>query len=153
MSSGPRRKRPCIRGAYPDSSFELHIPHPYCPVCSLWPRVAAQACFGERPFPAQQSERVFEDLRAFAKEKSWKGAELLGGRSVRRGAAREILRSGGTFANILESGQWHLAAFQLYLDLGSEESQVMASILIDVSEDEWSLESSPAPFVTTGTVF
>ena len=42
-----------------------------------------------------------------------------------------MLEAGGSFAQLLRSGQWHLSAIQLYQDFGCEGAQAMASILIE----------------------
>ena len=77
------------------------------------------------------------ELRAFRTAKSWRSAEIMGTHSLRRGGeTRAIIEAGGSFARLLRSGHWRFSAFQLHLDLGKEGSRVMASMLIDASDDE-----------------
>ena len=37
---------------------------------------------------------------------------------------------------MLEKGQWHSSAHRLFLDLGAEETAVMARVLTEASDDE-----------------
>ena len=60
----------------------------------------------------------------------------MGTLSLRRGATRAILETGGPFSQLLRSGKWRPSAFQLYLDLGCEESQAIAPVLIEASDDD-----------------
>ena len=60
----------------------------------------------------------------------------MGTHSLRRGAARAILETAGSFSRLLRLGRWHSSAFQLYLDLWREESQAITSIMIEASDDE-----------------
>ena len=60
----------------------------------------------------------------------------MGAHPFRRGAARAILSVGGTFAQLLEAGQWHSSAYQLYIDLGREGPQAVADIRIEASDVE-----------------
>ena len=79
--------------------------------------------------------RVLSELRALAREHGWGRAEL-GTHVSRRGAARAILSAGGSFAQLLKAGQRRSAAYQLYLDLGRQESQAAADILFEASDVE-----------------
>ena len=79
---------------------------------------------------------MLSELRYFAEGREWPRANRLGTHSFRRGAARAILEAGGSFAQLLRSGQWHSSAYQLYLDLGHEEATAMASVLVEGSDDE-----------------
>ena len=63
-------------------------------------------------------------------------AGRLGARAFRRGAARAILGAGGSFSQLPRTEQWRSSAYQLYLDLGHEESRAMASITVDASDGE-----------------
>ena len=63
-------------------------------------------------------------------------AVRLGPHGVRRGAAGAILEAGGCLAQLLGAGQWHSSACRLYLGLGVEETEAMASISIEASDDE-----------------
>ena len=77
-----------------------------------------------------------QEPRGFAELKGWRGAGRLGAHSFRGGAARAILEAGGPFSQLPLSGQWRPSAYQLYLDLGHEESGSMASITAEVPDDE-----------------
>ena len=57
--------------------------------------------------------------------------------SFRRGAARASLDTGGSFSQLLRSGQWRSSAHQLYLDLGHEEAAAIAPVFVEGSDDEW----------------
>ena len=74
-------------------------------------------------------------LRSFAKAQGWKNSARFGTHSPRRGAARAILRVKGSFSKLLHSERWCASTFQFYLDLGCGEAQVVASVLIEVSEN------------------
>ena len=45
--------------------------------------------------------------------------------------------AGGSLAQLIRAGQWHSSAYMLYLALGVEEAQAIASILVEASESEW----------------
>ena len=79
---------------------------------------------------------MLSELRYFAAGREWPRAAKLGTHSFRRGAARAILEAGGSFSQLLRSGQWRSSAYQLYLDLGHEEASAMASVLVEGSDDE-----------------
>ena len=55
----------------------------------------------------------------------------------RRVAARAILEVGGSFPQPSLSGQWRTSAFQLYLNLGREDSRAVASMLTEASDGDW----------------
>ena len=86
--------------------------------------------------PGWTGKKVLTELRSFAGLKGWRGASRLGIHSCRRGAVRAIREAGGPFSQLLRSGLWHSSAYQLYLDLGHEESRAVASMLIEVSAEE-----------------
>ena len=75
-------------------------------------------------------------LRFFELQQNSDRAEKLGAHAFRKGAARAILGAGGSFAQPLRADQWHSSAYQLYLDLGREESQAAADGLIEPSDVE-----------------
>ena len=136
MASGSRLVRTCICDEYADDSLELHIPQLLCPVCQLWPAIRQRASVGEALFEGWAGKRVLSDLRDFAMGREWPRATKLGTHSFRRGAARAILEAGDSFSQLLRSGQWRSSAYQLYLDLGREEANAMASVLVEGSDDE-----------------
>ena len=75
-------------------------------------------------------------LRSFAQTQYWQQGSRMGTHSLRRGAARAILESGGPFFQLLRSGQWPSSAYELCLDLGREETGAVASILIEASDED-----------------
>ena len=77
-------------------------------------------------FPGWNGKRALTGLRAFDAGRNWPRGAKLGTHSFRRGAARAILEAGGSFPQLLRSGQWRSSAYQLYLDLGHEEASAMA---------------------------
>ena len=136
MAAGSRLIRACICDEYASDSLELHIPQLLCPVCQLWPAIRQRAPVGGALFEGWTGKRVLSELRFFAEGRGWPRANKLGTHSFRRGAARAILEAGGSFSQLLRSGQWHSSAYQLYLDLGHEEATAMASVLVEASDDE-----------------
>ena len=128
--------RACVCVDYVRGSLELHIPKHLRQARQLWPAIRQRAALGEPLFPGWAGKRVMSELRAFAEARNWPRSEKLGTRSLRRGAARAILEAGGSFSQLLRSGQWHSSAYQLYLDLGHEEATAMASALVEASDDE-----------------
>ena len=86
--------------------------------------------------PAWGRGEVLTDTRAFACQRELDRAERFGTNSSCRGAAGSTLSAGGTSAQLLEAGQWRSSAYRLYLDLGREESQEAAAILIEVPDVE-----------------
>ena len=136
MASGSRLVRACICDEYASDSLELRIPQLLCPVCQLWPAIRQRAPVGGALFEGWAGKRVLSELRYFAAGRERARAAKLGTHSFRRGAARAILEAGGSFSQLLRSGQWHSSAYQLYLDLGHEEATAMASVLVENSDDE-----------------
>ena len=136
MASGSRLVRACICDEYASDSLELRIPQLLCPVCQLWPAIRQRAPAGGALFEGWNGKRVLSDLRDFAAGREWPRAAKLGTNSVRRGAARAMLEAGGSFPQLLRSGQWRSSAYQLFLDLGHEEASAMASVLVEGSDDE-----------------
>ena len=136
MASGSRLVRACICDEYTRDSLELHIPQLLCPARQLWTAIRQKTPVGEPLFPGWNGKRVLSELRDFAAGREWPRGGKLGTLSFRRGAARAILEAGGSFSQLLRSGQWHSSAYQLYLDLGHEEASAMASVLAEGSDDE-----------------
>ena len=136
MAAGPRLIRACICDEYAIDSLELHIPQLICPVRHLWPAIRQRAPVGGALFEGWAGKRVLSELRYFAEGREWPRATKLGAHSFRGGAARAILEAGGSFSQLLRSGQWRSSAYQLYLDLGHEEASAMASVLVEGSDDE-----------------
>ena len=114
-----------MRGA-----LELHVPQLLCRVCQLWQAIRQRASVGDPPFPGWAGKKVLTELRAFAGARNCSRGDKLGTRIFGRAAARAIMEVGGS------SGQWHSLAYQLYLDLGHEEANATASVLVEGSDDD-----------------
>ena len=85
---------------------------------------------GEELFPGFNGQSFTEKSRRTARGYGWGKAEKSGPRSMRRGAGRAILDAGGSFAGLFRAGQWNFSAYRWHLDLGIEETEAMASIII-----------------------
>ena len=114
-------------------AMELHVPQLFCQACLLWLARTQFARAGERLFPNWTARSVLNELRRFARAKAWRNADKLGTRPLRKGAARAFLGAGGSFSRLLRSDNGVFAAFQPYLDMGREEKQAVASVLLDAS--------------------
>ena len=136
MAGGSKPTSVCICEEYAPDAVELHAPQPFRPVCQPRPAVRRLASAGEQLFPGCAGEKALAELREFEELKDWREAGRLGAHSFRRGAARAILEAGGSFSQLPRSGQWRSSAYQLYLDLGHEESRAMASIMVEAPDDE-----------------
>ena len=136
MAPGSRLVRACIFDEYARDSLELHIPQLLRPARQLWPAIREKTPVGDTLFLGWNGKRALSGLRGFAAGRNWPRGGKLGTHSFRRGAARAILEAGGSFPQLLRSGQWRSSAYQLYLDLGHEEASAMASALVDGSDDE-----------------
>ena len=135
MASGSRLVRACICDDYSPDSLELHIPQLLCPASQLWPAIRQRTPVGELLFPGWNGKRVLSDLRGFAAEREWPRGARLGTHSFRIGAAKAALEAGGSFSQLLRSGQWRSPAYRRYLDLGREEARAMVSVLAEGSDD------------------
>ena len=91
----------------------LHVPALYCPVCFLWPSVAARASPGQRLSPSWGGGEVLTELRSFAWAKGWDGSARRGAHSFGRGAVRAITQARGSVAMLLRARQWHASAYRL----------------------------------------
>ena len=120
MATGPEITGRCICEAFREEFLELHVPRFFCLICSSWPAIRAKTEEGEDLFPGCTGRGGLTELRAVARQQGWGRAAKLGAHAFRRGAARAILSSGGSFAQLLKGGQWYSSAYQRYLDLGRE---------------------------------
>ena len=136
MASWSRLVRACICEDYARDSLELRIPQLLCPACQLWPAIRQRTPAGGPLLEGWAGKRVPSDLRDFAAGREWPRGAKLGAHSFRRGAARTILEAGGSFSQLLRSGQWPSSAYQLYPDPGHEEANAMASVFVGGSDDE-----------------
>ena len=128
MSGGSKLVRVCNCEDSAPESLERHARQLLGPGCQLWPAVSQLASAGEPLFPGWAGEKVPTVFRG--------GADRMGARSFRRGAARATREEGGSFPWPLRSGQWRSSAYRLYLGLGREGPGAIASILIEASEEE-----------------
>ena len=117
--------------------IELHIPQLLCLVRQLWPAIRKRAAVGEPPSPGRAGKKVLTEPRALAGARNWPRGDRLGTHSFRRRAARAILEAGGSSSQLLRSGHWRPSAYQLYLDLGREGANAMASVFVEGSDDGW----------------
>ena len=136
MASGSRLVRACICDEYTRDSLGLHIPQLLCPGRQLWTAIKQKTPVGEPLLPGRNGKRVLSGLRDFAAGREWPRGGKLGTHSFRRGAARAIPEAGGSFSQLLRSGQWRSSAYRLYLGLGHEEASALASALVEGSDDE-----------------
>ena len=132
MSAGSTIVRTCVRGSHFHGSFELCVPQLSCHARMLWPAIVELVQEGGQLFLFLTENKALDELRMIAREKP----DRLGTHFPRRRAARAIMEVGDWFAKLLRSGQWHASVSQLYLDLDRQETQAMASILIEASDDE-----------------
>ena len=116
--------------------MEMHAPQLYRPVCFLQGQICQGAQPGARFPPAWTGQMFTDSLRKLPTRFGREGARRLGAHRVRGGAARSILETGGTFAQILIAGQWHSSAYRLYLHLGAEGAADMSRLLIESPDDE-----------------
>ena len=118
------------------NSLKLHMSRLFCPARSLWPAITQKVATGEPLFAGWAARRVLQGLRVLPstrigpREGAW-----LPTRSV-WGAARAILEAGVFSSQLLRSGQWHSSAYELYVDLGREETRAGASLLIEASGED-----------------
>ena len=127
--AGYRIVRSCTCENFQSDPLELRVPQIFCKVCSLWPAITAS------PFWARG--KVLAAISDLTRMQGWRDPNKLGAQSFRKGATRAITQAGDSFSlSLLRPGQWHSSANRRYLDLGREEAQVMASILIEASDDE-----------------
>ena len=136
MAPGSILKRSCCcEGRDPDGE-DLHIPQLLCPVRSIWPVVCDRVVAGELIFPSFQLRNVLRHLRERGARLNWPAADILGTHLFTHCAARALMSSGGTYAQLLRVCQWRGNAVRFYLDLGEDERRAMTDILIEGSEDE-----------------
>ena len=83
-------------------------------------------------FPAFERGKVPAARRSCARAWCWCDRDRLGTYSFRRGATQ----AAWSFARLRRAGQWHASASRLYRDLGRQQAQSMASILVEASEDD-----------------
>ena len=134
MASGSVLKRSrCCEGRNPDGE-DLHIPQLLCPVCPIWPVVRDRVVVGWLIFPS--SHVTSGHLGGRGARLHCLTAEKLCTHSFRRGAARELMSAGGTYAELLRAGQWRGNAARFYLGLGENELRALTDIPIEGSDDE-----------------
>ena len=136
MARDSKLVRVCICEQYAQDALELHAPQLSCPVCQMWPAIRQLAATGGQLFSGWAGKKISTELRSFGESRERHGAGRLGTHSCRRRAARAMLEAGGSFSQLLRAGQWRSSAYQLYLDLSSEDPQAVTSIWVEASGDE-----------------
>ena len=97
--------RKCTREKYLAGSLGIRAPQLYCPVCSLLEAHAGENARKHWLLPKLTKLEFANRLRIVARRLGREQAERLGAHGIRRGAARTILASGGTFAHLRMAGQ------------------------------------------------
>ena len=85
---------------------------------------------GGRIVPRRHRARFRKQAAKYGAAVRLDKADRLGTHSIHRGAVRAILGAGGSLAQLLGAGQWHPAAYRLFLDSGVEETKAVASVPI-----------------------
>ena len=115
-----------------------------CPVHTLRDLVSAQRrqrrgrIFGMNPTSFNRSLRAHVSAAGSAAEGS---AEEYSSQGFRRGTAQDIVRNGGSLAQLLSAGDWNSKAFQEYMD--KEEIDQMSLVDLMCDEDEVAEERDP----------
>ena len=136
MALGATIIRICICEAEPEESPEVHVPQLFCQACSLWPAIRAETDAGGDRSPDCAGWTPLTGLGAVAPEKGWGLAEKLGTRAFRRAAVRALVSARGLSDQLFKAGLWRFSAFQLFLDVGREESQAAADFLTEAPDVE-----------------
>ena len=127
MAAGLGAVRRCICEEYPTDSPELRSLVLVCRVCSLRPVPLARA---QAPFALMWNWKMaLKSLKKFLRARGRRGANKLRTHAFRHRAARTITQAGGSFAQLLEAGQWHETArrFCLVPTQGDARARVEAS--------------------------
>ena len=119
---GDRVLRGCCCEGAKAASF---IPTLVCPVHVLWPWVCGRAGKGERIFCDQIGARALLWLRTVLGAYGVENAERFGLHALRRGAAQQLVASGGDLPTLLRAGGWRSSAFRSYLDMVDIENKVL----------------------------
>ena len=114
----------------------MHVPDSICPVHVLWPWVVSCCLPGGRLFPENFAAQAVQWLKMALAVREVPRADEFGLRSLRRGAARELVNRGGDLATLLRAGGWRSAAFRSYLDLVGLETRVCQEGLSALLEEE-----------------
>ena len=123
---GDRVLRGCCCGGAQATSF---IPTLLCPVHVLWPWVCSRVDKGERIFSDQIGARALIWLRAALLACEVENAERFGLHALRRGAAQQLVDSGGDLPMLLRAGGWRSSAFRSYLDMVDIENRVLSATI------------------------
>ena len=101
-----------------------------CPVCVLWAVIKRKVAVGKNLFGDGVSKRAEIWLQQALTEKGVDRADRFTLHSLRRGAAREMVRKGGTAADLCVAGSWGTEkALRRYLDIQEIESSVVKKFM------------------------
>ena len=89
---------------------------------------ASSSAVEESPFSFMGWGGVPPSVRGLSAAHAWNHHARLGTRSFRSGTSRATTQAGSSFSRPLKAGQLRSSANCLYLDLGHEEGQALASI-------------------------
>ena len=85
VMGGSQMAGACLCEHVPPDPLDPHIPPLFCPVCRLWPAVAARPLPEKRVFPNWGRKEVLTELRSFGRGKGWDGDACHGAHSFMRG--------------------------------------------------------------------
>ena len=97
---------------FPAGSLAIRVAQLYAAEYPPFGKAFAAECArpnssGSNLFPGLTGPSLTHGLRSVARHFGWEGTERLLTRSIRAGATRANLESGGSFAQSLKAGQWH----------------------------------------------
>ena len=121
------------------SGVSIYVPSYICPIHVLLPWIENHIISGQRIFSTGIAREATSWLRIALAARDVPDASLYGLHSLRRGAARDLVSSGGDLPMLLRAGGWRSNAFSVYLDMvGLERQVITASVhaLVDLDENE-----------------
>ena len=143
MAVGPRIVRKCICEEYAAGSPGIRVLQPFCQACPSLVSVLRRSPAGEQLFPGLSGPGFADKLRGATRHFGREKADRLGTYSAGRVAARSILETGGSLAQLLLASQWRSSAYSLYADMGPEEAKAMDAILFGAADDKGAGRQGP----------
>ena len=127
----------CVKG----SGVSIYVPSTLCPIHVLLPWLENHTIPGQRIFSPSIARDAVGWLRVALAARDVPDANLYGLHSLRRGAARDLVSSGGDLPTLLRAGGWRSSAFSVYLDMVGLEKQVItasvnALVDLDINEND-----------------
>ena len=119
--------------ASPDD-ISSHIPKSICPVHVLWPWIVRNTAEGKPIFKANIADTAQIWLKVALEARNVPEHARYTLHSLRRGAARALVASGGSLSTILRAGSWKSSAFLNYLDVVGVENALMTGSLQAIFE-------------------